>query len=74
MNQKNGGSIRTGKAEADPTALTHVCGVRSGNSPRSYESTPGLLPGGRSNARRSTGINSEARNPILPDMPNLSPA
>ena len=74
MNQKNGGSIRTGKAEADPTALTHVCGVRSGNKRGSYAREPGHRPDGRSTARRSTGINPEARNPILPEMPNLSPA
>jgi len=67
-------SIRIGKPEVKPTALTHVRGVRSGNKPGSYEKEPGHLPNGRSTARRSTGINAEARNPILPEMPNLSPA
>jgi len=67
-------SIRTGKPKVKPTALTHVRGVRCGNKPGSYEKEPGHQPDGRSNARRSTGINAEARNPILPEMPNLSPA
>jgi len=70
----NKGSIRTGTAKVKATALTHVCGVRSGNSPGHYEKEPGHLPDGRSTARRSTGINADARNPILPEMPNLSPA
>ena len=74
MNQENNGGIRTGCPKVDPTALTHICGVRSGNKPGNYQAEPGHLPDGRSTARRSTGINPEARNPILPDMPNLSPA
>jgi len=39
-----------------------------------YEHQPGHLPAGRSNTRRSTGVNWRARNPIDPRMPNLSPA
>ena len=74
MSKENIGSIRTGCPKVQPTALTHVCGVRSGNRPGSYEKAPGHLPDGRSTARRSTGINPDARNPILPEMPNLSPA
>jgi len=66
--------IRTGCPKVKPTALTHVCGVRSGNKWGSYAREPGHQPDGRSTARRSTGINPEARNPILPEMPNLSPA
>jgi len=74
MNKKDQGSIRTGTPKVHATALTHVCGVRSGNTPGHYEKEPGHLPDGHSTARRSTGINAEARNPILPEMPNLSPA
>jgi hypothetical protein len=74
MDQDKNGNIRTGTAKVKATDLTHVCGVRSGNKRGSYEKAPGHLPDGRSTARRSTGIDSEARNPILPDMPNLSPA
>ena len=67
-------NIRTGKAKVSPTALHHTCGVRSGNTPGGYCREPGHLPNGRSTARRSTGINAVARNPVLPEMPNLSPA
>ena len=73
-NKGNNGSIRTGKPKVDPTALTHVPGVRSGNKKGSYRQEPGHLPDGRSTARRSTGINDKERDPILPEMPNLSPA
>jgi hypothetical protein len=70
---KNGG-IRTGKPKVDPAGLTHICGVRSGNQPRCCGKGPGHLPDGSSTAQRSTGINAEARNPIMPEMPNLSPS
>ena len=73
-NHENNGGIRTGCPKVKPTALNHVCGVRSGNKRGHYAKAPGHEADGRSTARRSTGINPEARNPILPDMPNLSPA
>ena len=73
-NQEKTAGIRIGKPEVDPTALAHVCGVRTGNKSGSYEKALGHLPDGRSTARRSTGINAEDRDPILPDMPTLSPA
>jgi hypothetical protein len=66
-------NIRTGMADVKPTALTHVYGVRAGNNPGKKQ-MPGHLPNGRSTARRSTGINADDRDPILPEMPNLSPA
>jgi hypothetical protein len=66
--------IRVGHARAKPTTPTHVPGMRLGNKPGNYEHSPGHLPDGRSTARRSTGINADSRNPILPEMPNLSPA
>jgi len=71
---EDNGGIRTGCPKVKPTALTHVCGVRSGNRPENYARERGHEPDGRSTASRSTGINPEARNPILPEMPNLSPA
>ena len=74
MENDNNGGIRTGTPKVKPTALNHIPGVRSGNKPGHYLNEPGHLPDGRSTARRSTGINAEARNPILPEMPNLSPA
>lgn len=68
------GGIRIGKARVNPDAASHICGIHSGNRPGNYAQSPGHLPDGRSNARRSTGVNAIHRNPIMPDeMPNLSP-
>ncbi len=53
---------------------THIKGIKSGNSTGSYERQPGHKPDGTSTQERSTGINSSAREPIDPRMPNLSPA
>ncbi len=66
--------IRVGKPRVKPTTPTHYPGIREGNSPGHYEDSPGHLPGGRSTARRSTGVCDKDRDPILPEMPNLSPA
>ena len=71
--KRNIGGIRIGRPDVDPTTPSHVRGVRTGNRPGNYEDSPGHLPDGRSTARRSTGINPEASDPILPEMPNLSP-
>jgi hypothetical protein len=69
------GGITTGKPKVDPAGLTHICGVGSGNKPRTCcGGAPGHLPDGTSTACRSTGINAEAREPIMPEMPNLSPS
>jgi hypothetical protein len=65
--------IRVGRARAKPTSPTHVPGTRRGNAPGHYEDSPGHLPDERSTARRSTAINPGQRDPILPEMPNLSP-
>jgi hypothetical protein len=49
--------------------------VQLGNAPRKDD--PGFKRIGnqlKALARRSTGINPEARNPITPDAPNLPPA
>jgi hypothetical protein len=67
-------NVRVGTPDVDLARAAHVPGVREGNERGSYEREPGLLPGGRVRARRSTGINPEARNPIDPRMPNLPPA
>ncbi len=56
-----------------PDMTSHVEGIKQGNSVGNYEKQPGHLPNGTSTAERSTGINAEARDPILPQMPNLSP-
>ena len=67
-------NLRTGKPDVDPSLHSHTSGIREGNTKGSYEKMEGHNPDGTSTAARSTGINAEDRNPILPDMPNLSPA
>ena len=66
--------VKTGKAAVRTNASTHVPGIYQGNAKGNYERQPGHLPDGTSTARRSTGVNPEARDPIDPRMPNLSPA
>jgi hypothetical protein len=56
-----------------PDLPTHSPGVRKGNSPGHYEKMPGHLPNGHSTALRSTGLNPKKHDPILPQMPNISP-
>ncbi|HKH16435.1 MAG TPA: hypothetical protein VKA57_02830 [Solirubrobacteraceae bacterium] len=66
--------LRLGKRAKPTDAPTHVHGVKQGNSTGNYEKQDGHLPDGRSTAARATGINSSARDPIDPQMPNLPPA
>jgi hypothetical protein len=65
--------MKTGKGDVRHDAPSHVKGIKQGNSKGNYEATPGHNPDGTSTARRSTGINPKAREPIDPRMPNLSP-
>ncbi len=51
----------------------HTPGVKAGNSKGNYDRQAGHLPDGRRRAEASTGINPDARQPIDPRMPNLSP-
>lgn len=67
------GNLKVGKPDTDPSKPSHTQGTRMGNEAGAYEKEPGHLPDGKSTARRSTGINPEARDPIDPRMPNLSP-
>jgi hypothetical protein len=53
--------------------LAHTPGIKQGNSTGNYESQEGFLPDGRRTAAASTGINTKAREPIDPRMPNLPP-
>jgi hypothetical protein len=66
--------VKTGKADIAPDFPSHVSGIKAGNSCGNYDKQPGHLPDGRTTARRSTGVNAEAHEPIDPSMPNLSPA
>ncbi len=72
--QSQEGGIRIGTPRIDPKVASHVFGVAGGNRPGRYARAPGHLKDGRSTARRSTGINPKHAGPILPGMPNLSPA
>lgn len=66
--------VRTGDPHAEQDKPARTPGTHAGNSTGNYEKQAGHLPDGRSTARRSTGINPKAEEPIDPRMPNLSPA
>lgn len=66
--------VNTGDADVKPDLPAHTPGIKQGNSKGNYEKQPGHLPDGRRTARASTGVNPDARDPIDPSMPNLSPA
>ncbi|GHJ42556.1 hypothetical protein [Streptomyces sp. TS71-3] len=65
--------IRVGEPDVAVDVPAHTPGVRQGNHAGLFKHQPGHRRN-RSTARRSTGINARSRNPILPGMPNLSPA
>jgi hypothetical protein len=65
--------IRVGKADVKPDLPAHTRGVAQGNAPGNYGKQAGHKPDGRSSAKRSTGVNPDAMEPIDPSMPNLSP-
>ncbi len=73
-------NLRVGRAQVTPSRPSHVRGVREGNRRGNLKKERGLLQDEHDprfaygTAERSTGINSKARNPIDPRMPNLSPA
>lgn len=78
------GDIRVGKPDTTPDAPSHIKGVHEGNDSGGIENNdPGFYstgergagrPSAKSNARRSTGIDPESRDPVDPNSPNLSPA
>lgn len=77
-------NLKVGTPDVEMDAPSHIDGVAQGNAPGGIEQDPGFYPSGsygaarrpgaKSTARRSTGINPEARNPIDPNSPSLSPA
>lgn len=68
-------NITVGSPEVSPSRPSHVPGVREGNWPnQSQEGLEARGPLFRASARRSTGINPGAREPIDPRSPHLSPA
>jgi len=77
--EKTVANVRVGKPQTKPSAPSHTAGVKRGNARGNFDKEQGLKAvgnggGARATARRSTGINAEARNPIDPRMPNLPPA
>lgn len=62
-----------GQKAVRPDTSSHTKGVKQGNSSGHYEKTPGFLPDGRATSTRSTGVMPGIKDPIHPDMPNLSP-
>ena len=67
-------NIRVGRPDVSPSAPAHTPGVKEGNAEGRYARQPGHRADGTSTARRSTGINPDAEDPIDPRSPNLSPA
>lgn len=65
--------IRVGEPDTTPDAPAHTPGVAEGNARGSYEWQVGHHPDGTADARRSTGVRPERRNPIASTMPNLPP-
>jgi hypothetical protein len=65
--------IKIGQPDVEPDLPSHTKGVVTGNAPGNYLKQEGHLEDGRSTAKRSTGVNAEAMEPIDPSMPNLSP-
>jgi hypothetical protein len=66
--------IRVGEPDVRPDLPAHTPGIMQGNARGNYEKQKGHQPDGRSTAKRSTGVNPDAMEPIDPSMPNLSPA
>jgi hypothetical protein len=66
-------ALNLGSRRPKPDITAHTPGIKQGNSRGNYDKQSGHRPDGRSTARRSTGINLEAMEPIDPSMPNLSP-
>ncbi|MFJ6215401.1 hypothetical protein ACIQGZ_19040 [Streptomyces sp. NPDC092296] len=66
--------IKVGKPDVRVDFPAHISGIRQGNHEGNSKRQPGHHPDGTSTARRSTGIGDRHKNPILPGMPNLSPA
>ena len=65
-------NIETGAAHTGIDKPTHVKGIKQGNALGNYAAMVGHNPDGTSTAARSTGV--AKTEPIVPEMPNLSPA
>jgi hypothetical protein len=67
-------TIRVGRSDVAASKPSHTPGVREGNADGRYATQAGHHADGTSGARRSTGVNAAAAEPIDPRSPNLSPA
>jgi hypothetical protein len=71
------GNVVVGKPHVKPEAPAHTRGVREGNVRKRVIFERGIKHTGpltaHPSARRSTGINARARQPIDPRMPVLTP-
>lgn len=67
-------NLPVGRSDVSLTAPSHINGVHQGNEPGAYEQMEGHRPDGTATARRSTGINPDSREPIMSEMPRLTPA
>jgi hypothetical protein len=67
-------NIPVGRADTDHESPSHVSGVRQGNATGNYAKQDGHNKDGTASARRSTGINPGSRDPIMKEMPKLTPA
>jgi hypothetical protein len=65
--------LRVGHPDVKQTTPSHTPGTREGNELGGYERMSGHHDDDTSDARRSTGIGADRKDPILPGMPNLSP-
>ena len=66
-------NFRKSASGPKPDVSAHTPGIKQGNAKGNYDKQSGHHPDGRSDARRSTGINPDLADPIDPSMPNLSP-
>lgn len=69
-------NVRVGKPDVHPATPAHTQGVQEGNAMNMDNEEPGIdvqADKAKGTARRSTGISPASKNPIRPDMPNLSP-
>jgi hypothetical protein len=70
-------NVIVGRADVKPQTPSHTKGVREGNQRGGLARERGLRPVGPialATPRRSTGVNANARRPIDPRMPVLTPA
>jgi hypothetical protein len=66
-------TLKVGKPDVSTDLPSHTEGNPQGNAKGNYEKMAGHTRDGKSNAKRSTGVNPGFQEPIDPKMPNLSP-